>query len=112
MITVANRQSCYLDAIKLTQPTGPYAMLGYCFGGLLAFELAKRLEAMGDEVVFVGGIDNPPGLKRLIGQVRHRLLMIDVLPVVTSHTAEEAEAFGAETADVSISVTAECIEID
>ncbi|MCJ1245911.1 hypothetical protein MMC30_003115 [Trapelia coarctata] len=92
---------CYLDAIKVTQPTGPYAMLGYCFGGLLAFELAKRLEAMGDEVVFVGGIDNPPGLKRLIGQVRHRLLMIDVLPVVTSYTAEEAEDFGAETAGMS-----------
>lgn len=47
----------YADAIKKYQPSGPYALFGLCFGGILAFELAKRLEAMGDEVLFCAGLD-------------------------------------------------------
>lgn len=91
----------YYDAIRRVQPTGPYAFLGYCFGGLLSFELTKMFEAAGEKVVFCGGIDNPPSLKRTIGQVQYRSLMIDILPVVTDLTEEEALAFGAETADLT-----------
>nr|POF12940.1 didemethylasterriquinone d synthetase tdia [Quercus suber] len=36
---------CYYTWIRRTQPKGPYAMLGYCFGGLLGFELSKKFEA-------------------------------------------------------------------
>ena len=92
---------CYYNAIRRTQPTGPYAMLGYCFGGLLSFELAKRFEAAGETVIFCGGIDNPPSLKSTIGQVRYRSLMIDVLPVVTDYTPEQARAFAEETAELT-----------
>ena len=49
----------YLHAIKREQPKGPYALFGLCFGGILAFELSKRLEAQGDQVVFCGGLDTP-----------------------------------------------------
>ncbi|PPJ61142.1 hypothetical protein CBER1_04151 [Cercospora berteroae] len=92
---------CYYTAIRRTQPQGPYAMLGYCFGGLLCFELAKKFETDGEQVVFCGGIDNPPSLKSTIGQVRYRSLMIDVLPVVTDYTPEQARAFAEETADLT-----------
>lgn len=94
--------SCYLEAIKRTQPHGPYAMLGYCLGGTIAFELVKRLEAMGDEVLFVGGIDNPPDLKSIMGRLQFRTLMIDLLPEFTSYTREEADDFGVQTAHVSL----------
>lgn len=93
--------SCYFDAIRRVQPKGPYAMLGYCFGGLLSFELAKMFEEAGEEVVFCGGIDNPPSLQSTIGQVRYRSLMIDVLPVVTDLSPDEARTFAEETADLS-----------
>ncbi|KAI5367216.1 Putative AMP-dependent synthetase/ligase, thioesterase, phosphopantetheine binding ACP [Septoria linicola] len=93
--------SCYYTAMRRIQPKGPYAMLGYCFGGLLSFELAKMFEADGQEVVFCGGIDNPPSLKSTIGQVRYRSLMIDVLPVVTDYTPEQARAFAEETAGLN-----------
>ncbi|KAF2215805.1 hypothetical protein CERZMDRAFT_35242 [Cercospora zeae-maydis SCOH1-5] len=92
---------CYYTSIRRTQPKGPYAMLGYCFGGLLSFELAKRFEADGEQVVFCGGIDNPPSLKTTIGQVRYRSLMIDVLPVVTDYTPEQAREFAEKTADLT-----------
>ncbi|KAG0698966.1 Alpha/Beta hydrolase protein [Suillus ampliporus] len=52
--------STYAAAVKRTQPTGPYAISGYSYGGVVAFEVAKRLEAMGDEVKFVGRINIPP----------------------------------------------------
>ncbi|KAM3425219.1 hypothetical protein BST61_g7174 [Cercospora zeina] len=91
----------YYTSIRRTQPKGPYAMLGYCFGGLLSFELAKRFEAAGEEVVFCGGIDNPPSLQTTIGQVRYRSLMIDILPVVTDYTAEQAREFAEETAELT-----------
>ncbi|KIK78971.1 hypothetical protein PAXRUDRAFT_162584, partial [Paxillus rubicundulus Ve08.2h10] len=49
--------SCYTAAVKRTQPHGPYAIAGYSYGGVIAFEIAKRLEAMGDKVKFTGVID-------------------------------------------------------
>lgn len=54
--------SCYVSEIKAIQPQGPYALLGMCFGGNIAFEVAQRLEAIDPpgSVVFVGGIDNAP----------------------------------------------------
>jgi thioesterase domain-containing protein/acyl carrier protein len=50
----------YLRAVKARQPQGPYLLCGYSFGGLVAFELARRLSDSGDEVAFVGLIDTLP----------------------------------------------------
>jgi hypothetical protein len=69
----------YIAGIKVHQPMGPYALLGLCFGGMLAFELGKRLEAMGDEVSFCGGIDNPADLTRIQVRAKPRNFIIDLL---------------------------------
>jgi len=45
--------------VKSIQPEGPYRLLGYSFGGVLALEVARALEAGGDEVAFCGMIDTP-----------------------------------------------------
>ncbi|KAH7906570.1 atromentin synthetase, partial [Hygrophoropsis aurantiaca] len=52
--------TCYADAVKRTQPVGPYAIAGYSYGGVVAFEVAKRLEAMGEEVKLTGLVNIPP----------------------------------------------------
>ena len=52
--------STYHTAIKTIQPTGPYALLGYSYGGTLAFELSKRLQEAGNVVRFTGVMDQPP----------------------------------------------------
>ncbi|KAG2143360.1 atromentin synthetase [Suillus cothurnatus] len=52
--------SSYTAGIRRTQPAGPYAIAGYCYGGLMAFEVVKRLEAMGEEVRFLGLVNVPP----------------------------------------------------
>jgi thioesterase domain-containing protein/acyl carrier protein len=47
----------YLDEIKKYQPNGPYCLCGYSSGGLVAFEIARRLSESGDEVGLVGLFD-------------------------------------------------------
>jgi acyl-coenzyme A synthetase/AMP-(fatty) acid ligase/thioesterase domain-containing protein/acyl carrier protein len=52
----------YHAAVKARQPQGPYLLCGYSFGGLVAFELARRMSEQGDEVAFVGLLATlPPG---------------------------------------------------
>jgi thioesterase domain-containing protein len=46
-----------LDAVKTEQPDGPYRLLGYSFGGVLALEVAEALRTQGDTVTFVGLVD-------------------------------------------------------
>ena len=47
----------YLPAMKALQPSGPYYLCGYSFGGLVAFEMARRLWEAGDEIGLVGLFD-------------------------------------------------------
>jgi acetoacetyl-CoA synthetase len=46
--TIAEMASAYIDAIREVQPNGPYALAGYSFGGLVAFEMGCRLREMGE----------------------------------------------------------------
>jgi thioesterase domain-containing protein len=55
--------SCYHRAIKEKQPHGPYAIAGYSYGSMLAFEIVKVLESEGDHVQFLGSFNLPPHIK-------------------------------------------------
>jgi thioesterase domain-containing protein len=48
-----------LAMVRVRQPRGPYRLLGWSFGGLLAWELAARLTASGDTVEFIALLDSP-----------------------------------------------------
>ncbi|KAL4897299.1 thioesterase domain protein [Aspergillus ambiguus] len=50
----------YYTALKAHQPRGPYAVAGYAFGGLLAYELALALEKGGDVVQFLACLNRAP----------------------------------------------------
>lgn len=54
---------CYVRAIRARQPHGPYAVAGYSYGGAVAFEIAKVLEAEGERVDFTGSFNLPPHIK-------------------------------------------------
>ena len=47
----------YVEVVRAHQPHGPYHLLGLCFGGIVAFEVARRLEASGEAVETVTVID-------------------------------------------------------
>ena len=50
----------YLEVIRKVQPHGPYLLAGYSIGGFAAVEMARKLEATGERVPFVGMIDSHP----------------------------------------------------
>jgi len=47
----------YISAIMQQNPNGPYALAGYSFGGIIAFEMARQLEALGKEVKMLAMFD-------------------------------------------------------
>ncbi|MEM9805349.1 MAG: amino acid adenylation domain-containing protein [Cyanobacteria bacterium P01_D01_bin.56] len=53
----------YIKEIQALQPQGPYYLCGYSFGGLLAYEIAQRLKAQGQEIGTLALFDtyNYPG---------------------------------------------------
>lgn len=47
----------YVEEMINNNPSGPYAVAGYSSGGLIAYEMAKQLKAMGKEIAFLGILD-------------------------------------------------------
>ncbi|MDH6109616.1 amino acid adenylation domain-containing protein [Kitasatospora sp. MAP12-15] len=50
----------YLAVIRSVRPHGPYALLGWSFGGLVAHALAVRLRSEGEEVSMLAMLDTYP----------------------------------------------------
>ncbi|MEV0911040.1 amino acid adenylation domain-containing protein [Streptomyces hokutonensis] len=50
----------YLRHVRALQPEGPYHLLGWSFGGLVAHEMAVRLRAEGQEVACLANLDAFP----------------------------------------------------
>jgi thioesterase domain-containing protein/acyl carrier protein len=57
LATIEEMAMRYLRELHTVQPTGPYRLAGASFGGVVAFEMARRLEEAGEAVEFVGLID-------------------------------------------------------
>jgi thioesterase domain-containing protein/acyl carrier protein len=55
---IEERAATYLEALQLVQPTGPYLIGGWSFGGIVAFEMAQRLRRRGEEVALLAIIDS------------------------------------------------------
>lgn len=51
----------YIDEILKVHPNGSYALAGYSLGGLIAFEMAKQLKAMGKDIKLLGVMDTYVG---------------------------------------------------
>jgi len=50
----------YLDQLRAVRPRGPYSVGGYCFGAIIAFEMAQQLKRDGEHVSLIFLLD-PPG---------------------------------------------------
>jgi amino acid adenylation domain-containing protein len=50
----------YLSDLRTVQPHGPYLLGGYCFGGAVAYEMARQLEARGESVALVALMNSVP----------------------------------------------------
>lgn len=94
----------YLAAIRRIQPHGPYLFAGYSFGSIIAFEMTKILQYLGQEVKFLATIDQPPHFKEraksydwyecvltlafFLGFIKERLAY-SIVPVMRRHQHSE-----------------------
>ena len=60
-VTLAEMVEDYIVQVRSVQPSGPYHLLGYSFGGLVAHTMATKLEKMGEKVAFLTVMDTPAG---------------------------------------------------
>ncbi|MDQ0785509.1 amino acid adenylation domain-containing protein [Streptomyces sp. B3I8] len=57
-VSVEAMATRYLEYIKALQPNGPYTVGGWCFGGVIAYEVAVQLREAGESTDLVFGIDS------------------------------------------------------
>jgi amino acid adenylation domain-containing protein len=53
----------YVEELLKVQPEGPYFLGGFCFGGVVAFEMACALQAAGKEVGLLALLESMPPLR-------------------------------------------------
>jgi thioesterase domain-containing protein len=53
----------HVTAIRRIQPNGPYFLIGYSMGGLVALEIARSLSDAGEEIGFLAMLDSFPDRK-------------------------------------------------
>jgi acyl-CoA synthetase (AMP-forming)/AMP-acid ligase II/acyl carrier protein len=69
----------HLSAIRQFQPEGPYYLIGACFGGRVAYEMARQLLAAGERVALLIMLDPPPPFTNSHGLRRGRAPAHEVL---------------------------------
>lgn len=71
----------YVEAIRQKQPHGPYAIAGYSYGTMLAFEMAKRIEndGLGEQVSFLGSFNLPPHIKTRMQQLTWNVCLLHLM---------------------------------
>jgi amino acid adenylation domain-containing protein len=74
--------ACYLEAIRSVQSRGPYHLGGWSFGGLVAFEMAQQLHAIGESVGLVALLDT---------QVETAHVEFDVATLITDSVREHIQ---------------------
>ena len=58
--TIEAMAGCYINEIRGLQPHGPYYLGGYCFGGNVAYEMARQFTAQGEEIALLLLLDAAP----------------------------------------------------
>ncbi|WP_326559280.1 amino acid adenylation domain-containing protein [Micromonospora sp. NBC_01796] len=58
--TLADMAAEYLGEIRKIQPDGPYHLLGWSFGGVLAYEMAVQLQRAQERVALLVSLDGAP----------------------------------------------------
>jgi amino acid adenylation domain-containing protein len=64
--TIPDMARHYVDEMRTVQPHGPYRLCGWCYGGIVAFEMAQILKTQGEKVALLALVDTPavaPGWK-------------------------------------------------
>jgi Thioesterase domains of type I polyketide synthases or non-ribosomal peptide synthetases len=95
--TIEEMAAYYLEALRDRQPQGPYALGGWSFGGIVAFEMAQQLQNQGQEVALLAMLDSSaPGTITDFDPAEHATklladLTLDLISTRRNLTAVEHE---------------------
>ncbi|KAI1323780.1 acyl-protein synthetase [Xylariaceae sp. FL0255] len=85
----------YVSAIQKRQPNGPYALAGYSYGAMLAFEVAKVLEVRQKaSVKFLASFNLPPHIKLRMRQLNWNMCLLNLSYFLGLTTEEYADEIG------------------
>jgi amino acid adenylation domain-containing protein len=74
--TIEEMATYYIAEILKICPDGPYHLCGWCFGGIVAYEMAQQLKKMGRKVAFLGLIETYANLKSSLYNDFYRLISL------------------------------------
>ncbi|KAJ5634737.1 Thioesterase [Penicillium herquei] len=83
----------YYAALRKKQPHGPYALAGYSYGSVLAFEISKQLEAIGEDVKFLASFNLPPHIRDRMRKLDWTAGLVHIAFFCQIITEDHAEAF-------------------
>jgi amino acid adenylation domain-containing protein len=71
---ICSRAAAYLKCMRKVQPHGPYQLIGFCIGGVVAYEMATQLASEGEHVSHLGLVNSYlPGFGEALGaRIRFR----------------------------------------
>ncbi|WP_190126882.1 alpha/beta fold hydrolase, partial [Streptomyces inusitatus] len=72
----------YVNTLRAVQPAGPYHLLGWSYGGIVAHAIAARLREQGEEVALLALLDsypNPPLAGKIPGDQEIARLLLEGL---------------------------------
>jgi len=95
--SMATTMAAFMQAI---QPTGPYRVIGYSAGGVLAYAIAAVLSDLGHEVDFLGIIDGAPPSLDATGQPVQNTFFEDIAARSTLAQREAVECLQQQVATV------------
>lgn len=92
---VEDMATYYLEWLQSLYPQGPYILIGYSFGGLVALEMAQRLWSTPNRVSLLVLLDAYPHPRFYTKQVRSRLMITRI----RGHLSEMRQLSLSEAAD-------------
>ncbi|HEU5367415.1 MAG TPA: thioesterase domain-containing protein [Ktedonobacterales bacterium] len=87
--------AAYVESLRAVQPEGPYQLVGFCGGGLIAFEMAHQLRAQGQAVDLLVMVEPRagPDLFRMLGPRVIGGLVSRVSALLRLHPRKHADVF-------------------
>ena len=125
--SVAEMAAAYLREIHTIQPRGPYHLLGFCFGALVAFAVAHLIRARGERVALLVSLDggspnfdyatysfeieegpHPPWIRRHLAALRSRS-PFEILSYLSAKVRRRSGSLGNASATPPLSRDGRCL---
>jgi amino acid adenylation domain-containing protein len=91
-ISIEEMAAIYVEALRATQPDGPYLLGGWSFGGLVAFEMARQLKEQGQDVPLLVLVDaGAPSFVRQIIEADDAVLLTVLANQLTRYSMKDEE---------------------